>query len=109
MRWTRRRAGGGMVEDRRGAGGGLGMPMRLGAGLGLPGILIVLVLAVLNGGLGGGGGGAGGGFGGAFDGFDPAGQRTGAAPAGQAKLFQFVEFVFDDVQSMWAREFQQAG
>jgi len=97
------------MEDRRGMGGGLpggALPI---AGLGIPGIIIVVVLALLGGGnvIGGGGGG-----------FDvnaplnqfpaaPQGDRTSVQPLGARG--EFVNFVFEDVQSFWQDRFQKAG
>jgi predicted metalloprotease len=66
------------------------------AGLGVPGLIILLVVIALN--VMGGGG-----------------PQEGARPGGQTgtgedeRLVQFVSFVLDDVQGVWRREFNAAG
>ncbi len=97
-----------MVQDRRSSGGGLGgSPMRMGAGLGVPGLIILLVALFFGGGLGGGGGSA---FG-VDNPFDPFQQvdQGGPSPPEQAELVDFLSFVFEDAQNMWAAEFEEAG
>ena len=82
-------------------------------GGGLAGIVVMLVLALLGGGkiLGGGGGSS---F--PVPGFDqvpaaaPAGdQPLPGAPDPDAKLVDFVSFVLDDVQTLWAEQFRATG
>jgi uncharacterized protein len=113
MRWTRGERSSD-IEDRRGEGPpGGGMGMRVGGGLGIGGVLILLVLSLLFGqnffalvdpgsdvstgpGAPGPGGGAPG---------TPAHKGTPA----EEQLADFVSFVLDDVQNTWTREFQRAG
>jgi predicted metalloprotease len=105
MRW---RPGGrsSNVDDLRASTGGRGL--RVGGGLGLGGIAIVLVIGLLTGQnplqiLGSlVEGGAGGGV------------QTGAPPtqeelAAQEETVQFVSFVLDDAQSTWRQIFQREG
>ena len=94
MRWEDRGTSSD-VEDRRGS-------RRVGAGLGIGGFLLLLVLSVVFKkdfftllGTSGGGGTA------------PAAQAS-RSPEEQ-KLVSFVSFVLDDVQDTWTREFQEAG
>jgi predicted metalloprotease len=115
MKWSR--GGSGRIEDRRGAGGGLGGG-RMGGMGGLPmgggitGIVIFLVFLYLSGGLGGGGGG---GFGvdpgtGAF-GPAPAGSGESAlenAPAEDDEQEAFVRFVVGDVEDTWRDVFAES-
>ncbi|MGH2651264.1 MAG: KPN_02809 family neutral zinc metallopeptidase [Actinomycetota bacterium] len=108
MRWRR----GGQsedVEDRRGTSPGGGFGSRIpggGAGLGLGGVAILLVLSLV--------------FGQNFfavldDSGAPTAPAPGMAPPPQAKpadqedLVDFVSFVLDDVQDMWTREFRRFG
>ena len=111
MKW-RGRGGGGLIEDRRGAGGlsGGGFPLPMGkAGGGGIGLIILLVIYLLVGGLPGGGGGLG---------VDPG---TGALPQApeptEAELkkapaddpAKFVDFVAGDVDATWKKIFAQSG
>ncbi|MDX6226530.1 MAG: uncharacterized protein QOJ92_1805 [Frankiales bacterium] len=104
MRWT---PGGstGDVEDRRGQSGpGLGgLPIPIG-GLGGGGLVVVVIIFVLLKVLGGGGG------------FDPGGlnglPQAGSggnglqgAPDSEAKLKDFMVYVFNDVQDFWVEQF----
>ena len=104
------------LEDRRSAGGGTGsgLPIGLGAKAGLPGLLLLLVLAFFGRGAFDSGGGG-------FDVNDPFNQFPQSvpgpssahplpgAPDPDAKLVDFVSFVLDDVQNSWTAQFQQAG
>jgi predicted metalloprotease len=83
------------VEDRRGS-------RRVGAGLGIGGFLLLLVLSVV--------------FKKDFFTLLETSGGGGTAPAAQAshspeeqKLVSFVSFVLDDVQETWTREFQESG
>ena len=105
MRWTP----GGMsknIEDRRGGGGGGGFPV--GPGMGIGG-LIVLVLSLLFGGdiLDGGGGG------GAPIPPQPSTTQGGDVAvnetAEERELTQFISFVLDDAQAVWAQELPKVG
>ncbi|MDX2153944.1 MAG: neutral zinc metallopeptidase [Bryobacteraceae bacterium] len=99
MRWT---PGGRSdnLEDRRGGGGGFRLPIGgRGAGLGLGGLLLALVVSLLTG----------------TDFLSLIGMREGGAavaPAGtespvrdsqEEPMVEFVSFVLDDAQSTWAR------
>lgn len=103
MKWRRTQSE--HVDDLRGRGGmGRGMGVPLAAGGGLVGI-IALLIALLSGG--------GGGLGSMID------QIPGAVPDGsssnevaseaQSEEADFVEFLTEDTQAVWANEFQQAG
>jgi uncharacterized protein len=103
MKWRRTRSE--HVDDLRGGGGiGRGMGAPLAAGGGLIGI-IVLLIAVLSGG--------GGGLGSMIE------QMPGAVPDGsssnevaneaQSEEADFVEFLAEDTQAVWAAEFQKTG
>ena len=107
MRWTR----GGRssdIEDRRDespARGGMGL--RVGGGLGLGGVLILLVLSLVFGqnffSLLDGGGDVTTGPSGA-----PSSPPRKASPA-EEQLVEFISFVLDDVQNTWTREFSRLG
>ena len=105
MKW-RRGVGSGQIEDRRGQGGGFGLPGGMlgagGGGLGIVGLLLVLFLSGVFGGGGGGFNPPG------FDGTLPTG-TTRTAPDPDARLKDFVSFVVADVQAAWTDAFQQAG
>jgi predicted metalloprotease len=106
------------LEDRRGQRvsrgrlggmGGMPIPLPIGAGGGITGILVIVAIVVLQMCVAGGGGG---GFGvdSPFDSI-PGGQ-TGAQPgalpqtsAEEEALVDFVSAVFDDVQLLWAEKF----
>jgi predicted metalloprotease len=106
MRWSPG-ASTGDVEDRRGQGGGVGgLPIPLGSlgGLGGGGIVVVIIIIVLMKLLGGG------------DAFDPGGVNSlpqaqpgsgglDRAPDADAKLKDFIVYVFDDVQDFWVEQF----
>jgi predicted metalloprotease len=108
MRWTRGDRSSD-IEDRRGAPSGMGM--RVGGGLGIGGVLILLVLSLL--------------FGQNFFALvDQGGEVStgrevapgpGGAPAGrkgtpaEEQVADFISFVLDDVQNTWTREFAKAG
>jgi predicted metalloprotease len=73
------------------------MPIPVGlAGLGIPGVIILLVVVALN--VMGGGG---------TRETAPPGNQTGTAEG--ERLVQFVSFVLDDVQGVWRRQFNAAG
>jgi uncharacterized protein len=107
MRWTR----GGRsedIEDRRGESPGpRGTGLRVGGGLGLGGVLILLVLSLV----------FGQNFFALLDGSDPIAPGPGGGPAAPPRkaspaeehLVQFVSFVLDDVQGTWTREFSRLG
>ncbi|HVE63458.1 MAG TPA: neutral zinc metallopeptidase [Mycobacteriales bacterium] len=103
----------GNIEDRRGAGGGRG-GMAMGRPGGIAGVIVALVLAVLGGSqVLGGGGGSGFPIEDVLKGLPPAQQPAGAeplpgAPDPDAKLVDFVSFVLDDVQKLWAEQFRAA-
>jgi predicted metalloprotease len=108
MRWTRGDRSSD-IEDRRGAPSGMGM--RVGGGLGIGGVLILLVLSLV--------------FGQNFFALvDQGGEVStgrevapgpGGAPAGrkgtpaEEQVADFISFVLDDVQNTWTREFAKAG
>src|SRR3954462_6064449 len=83
------------LEDRRGSGGGFGMPMGIGGGI------VTLILALI--------------FGPGIlsdSGQNTSGGEVGLTPADSAReepMVQFVSFVLDDAQSTWAGAFQRAG
>ena len=103
MKWTP----GGMsrnVEDRRGQGGG---GFRMGGGMGIGGVLIALVLSLIFGGdifSGGGDGGA-----------PPPGTTTETSPGAlqqtpeENERAQFMSFVLDDAQQVWAQTLPRYG
>jgi len=91
----------GDLIDNRGAssglgGGGMPIPLPLGVGGGLGGLIILILVVVLNGSnlLGGGGG---------------TTAPVAGTNASQNETVNFVSFVLDDVQSSWAKRFQQSG
>ena len=116
MRWRRGHTG--SIEDRRsqgGAGGGLGggmggipIPASVGGGGAL---LIVVAIIVLNLLSSGGGGSGSGGLGGVLDGL--SGGAVG--PVGTPDLtndgdeVEFIGYVLDDVNALWAEVFRDAG
>ena len=107
MRWTRGDRSPD-IEDRRGETPSRGMGMRVGGGLGIGGVLILLVLSLVFGQnffalLDPGGDVSTGPGGGA-----PTAPPRQASPA-EEQLADFVSFVLDDVQNTWGREFQRLG
>jgi hypothetical protein len=103
MKWRRTKST--HVDDLRSAGGGRGLGMPIAAGGGIIGLLVFLVTAVL-------GGGGGGGLGSTLD------QLPGAVPEGsssdqvadeaQQEDAEFVRFLTEDTQAVWATEFERA-
>jgi len=104
LKWKRGGRRSGDLVDRRGRSGVSGAG--LGAGIGLPAILIFVVTLFLRGGDGGGGGDIGDILG---DLSNPAGPASGAPPTAEdEKLVDFMSFVLDDVQNFWADTFEQS-
>jgi uncharacterized protein len=113
VKW-RGRGGAGRIEDRRGAGGGLGgggLPFPVGkAGGGGIGLIILLVIYLLFGGLPGGGGGG--------LGVDPGTGQLSPAPGASSTDLEkapaddagkFVDFVAGDVDATWQKLFAGSG
>ena len=101
MRW-RRRGRSRDILDRRGApggGGGIG-PIAIGGGIGLPAILVLVVVLLVNGGLGGE---SGAGIDNPLDGLqvDDSQQAPLEGPDPDKRLVEFMSFVLDDVQGFW--------
>jgi predicted metalloprotease len=97
------------VIDRRGQSaspGGMQLPIGMLAGGGIPGLVLIVVLVLFGGALFGG---DGGGF--SVDApFDsqpvpPSDTGLSGAPDPEAELVEFVSFVLDDIQVMWADQF----
>jgi uncharacterized protein len=103
MKWRRTKSE--HVDDLRGAGGAgrrVGVP--LAAGGGLVGIIAILV-ALLT-----GGGGGLGGRGEQVPGAVPEGSSSNeVASEAQSDEVEFVKFLTEDTQAVWAAEFEQAG
>jgi uncharacterized protein len=117
MRWSRGHTSG--IEDRRAeggggfggmsmGGGGGGIPIPVGVG-GTGGLIIVVIIIVLNLLSGSGGGGSLG------SGLDPYGGQAAVDPGTSVDLthngdlVQFVGYVLDDTNNLWADTFQRAG
>ena len=115
----RRRSSGGGLIDRRGqgsSGGSMfggprlgGLPVG-GGGLGIGAIVVIALLVFLlprclDSGFGG--------FGDALSPFDPAGPATGSGSQGEVDpsdpTADFVEAVLEDIQFVWADQFERAG
>jgi uncharacterized protein len=95
----------------RGAGGG-GLPIPMGKGGGIIGIIVVLAVLILGGRSVTGGDGGGGGFGlpDVLNGMPAAAPAEGQPlPSAPSEEEAFAGFVLDDVQATWADLFQQAG
>src|SRR3954451_1022021 len=119
MRWSRGHTGG--IGDPRAdggaggfggmsmGGGGGGIPIPVGVG-GTGGLILVVVIVVLNL-LGGSGGGTGSGSLG--DALNPYGGQAAANPGGSVDLsnngdlVEFVGFVLDDTNALWADTFNR--
>lgn len=112
MKWKRPRRRSGDLIDRRGGGGrggGLGGAGKLGAGIGLPAILLLVVSLFLN----------GGGSGGPAPGIDdilgdlsaPQGGGEPIPPEqdSDARLVDFMSFLLDDIQAFWTDTFTESG
>ena len=108
MKWKRSRRRSGNLIDRRGGGGGFGGAGKLGAGIGLPAILVLVVSLFLNGG-GSGAPGAG------ID--DILGELAAPQAGGEpippgadpdARLVDFMSFLLDDIQAFWTDTFAQS-
>ncbi|MGH3070637.1 MAG: KPN_02809 family neutral zinc metallopeptidase [Gaiellaceae bacterium] len=112
MKW-RGRGGAGRIEDRRGAGGGLGggrlpFPLPIGkTGGGIGTILIVLLLIFLQSRGGGGGFGVDPGTGALPQAPGASAGDLGKAPPDDAG--KFVDFVAGDVDATWTRLFAESG
>src|SRR3954462_4055266 len=123
MRWSRGHTGG--IEDRRAdgggglggmsmGGGGGGIPIPVGVG-GTGGLIIAVIIVVPN--LRGGSGSAspGPGSGSLGDALNPYGGQAAANPGGSVDLsnngdlVEFVGFVLDDTNALWADTFKRAG
>lgn len=107
MRWRRRRTSDN-IDDWRGQEGlGSGVSAPAFARLGLPVLVIVLLVVLLNGGLG-----SGTSIGDPLDDLtssdDPA-RTTLDGPQTNEELEGFLTFVRDDLQNFWGETFQQAG
>jgi len=108
VRWRRRRISENIDvrRGRRGLGGGASVPMVAG-GLGLPVLVVVLLVVLLNGGLGSGT---------SID--APLDDLTGTSdsaetslegPQTNQELVNFLSFVLDDLQGFWGDTFQESG
>lgn len=101
MRWKR----GNRSPDLQVRRGGRRGVTAIGAGLGVPGLVIYLLISLVN-------GGSDGGFEEIDDvlgGFDnPRGRAEAPPPAADSKLVDFMSFVLDDVQNFWEDTFRQA-
>lgn len=109
MKWKRsRKRSGDLVDRRGGGGGGLGGAGKLGAGIGLPAILVLVVSLFLN------GGGSGAPSAGIDDILgDLAAPQSGGEPIPpdadpDARLVDFMSFLLDDIQGFWTDTFAQS-
>ena len=114
MKWKRPRRRSGDLIDRRGGGGGgfgggMSGPGKLGAGLGIPAILALVISLFLGGGNGGTGAAPG------ID--DILGDLSAPQGGGEpippdqdedAKLVDFMSFLLDDIQAFWTDTFAQS-
>jgi uncharacterized protein len=85
--------------------------MAIGAGLGVPGLIIFLLFSLLGGGSSGDGGGPGDVFGDVLNDLGQAEEpeQPPDGPDPDARLVDFMSFVLDDVQNTWEQIFQQSG
>ncbi len=101
MRWKRGQRSGDVIDRRGGKG------LAIGAGLGIPGVIIAVVITLL------GGGDQGGGSGSPLDDiFGDLGTAEAPpdanAPDPDAKLVDFMEFLLDDIQQTWVQIFRDS-
>jgi predicted metalloprotease len=107
MRWRRRQRSGDVV-DRRGVpslGSVLPRGVAVGGGVGIPSLLILVVVILLNG-LGPGG------VDGSLDDLDNPTDQAGTSLEGtdaDARLVQFTNFVVTDAQDFWSETFSHSG
>jgi predicted metalloprotease len=78
------------------------MALPVTAGGGVIGVIVLIASVLLNGGIGGGGSGGGGGIGGVL-------QSDLDAPGPETEQDQFVAFLTEDIQAVWADQFAQQG
>lgn len=105
MRW-RRKSRSDDIIDRRGSSG---RAAGIGAGIGLPAIVVAVVLFLVNGGSDGGG--SLGGIDDILGGLNSTSEQGKGLPPGadpDAKLVDFMSFVLDDVQAFWGDTFTQS-
>jgi predicted metalloprotease len=117
MKWQRGHTGG--IEDRRaqggsyggfgmgGGGGGMSIPVGVGGSAGVILLVIFVVLQLLGGGSSGGGGGLG-------QALDPYGggavePGTSVDLSNNGDMVEFMGYVLDDANALWADTFQRAG
>ncbi|HEX2235054.1 MAG TPA: neutral zinc metallopeptidase [Actinomycetota bacterium] len=112
MRWRRR--GSSDIIDRRGApgmrGGGFSGPVAIGGGIGLPFLIVLAVVMLLNGGLGGAGTGIDGGSLDDLQGpVDPGAAPLDPSEDPDRRLKAFTGAVVGDAQDFWSDTFAESG